>query len=165
MIGAFRTPVPPPPNPRAFSSPRQFQLSLPASSPGRSDGVRLWNLKSCFENVDGKCWLTKMTLVMTSLSLARVFQCLFLYDSSVYGEPQGSWGWNSNSRDVVESSPSISRPADREFQLIPLFLLLWKKKKTPHQDHDRVGPRCVRFFKKVTTESVSSLRRCFNESI
>ena len=50
-------------------------------------------------------------------------------------------------------------PADSTF---PTFV---KKKKTPHQDHDRVGPRCVRFFKKVTTESVSSVRRCFNESI
>ena len=32
-------------------------------------------------------------------------------DSSVDGEPQGNWRWNSNSRDVVASSPSFSRPA------------------------------------------------------
>ena len=34
-------------------------------------------------------------------------------DSSVDGEPQGNWRWNSNSRDVVASSPSFSRPAAR----------------------------------------------------
>ena len=33
------------------------------------------------------------------------------YDSSVDGEPQENWGWNSNSRDVVASSPSFSLPA------------------------------------------------------
>ena len=30
--------------------------------------------------------------------------------SSVDGEPQGNWRWNSDSRDVVASSPSFSRP-------------------------------------------------------
>ena len=34
-------------------------------------------------------------------------------DTSVDGEPQGNWRWNSNSRDVVASSPSFSRPALR----------------------------------------------------
>ena len=37
-------------------------------------------------------------------------------DSSVDGEPQGNWGGgggNLNSRDVVASSPSFSRPAAR----------------------------------------------------
>ena len=34
-------------------------------------------------------------------------------DSSVDGEPQGNWRRNSNSRDVVASSPSFSRPAAR----------------------------------------------------
>ena len=33
--------------------------------------------------------------------------------SPVDGEPQGSWWWNSNSRDVVASSPSFSHPATR----------------------------------------------------
>ena len=32
-------------------------------------------------------------------------------DSSVDGEPQRNWRWNLNSRDVVVSSPSFSRPA------------------------------------------------------
>ena len=63
--------------------------------------------------------------VTTSLPLACVFQCLFTLilhsfllrldwwkcDSSVDGEPQGNWRWNSNSRDVFASSPSFSRPA------------------------------------------------------
>ena len=34
-------------------------------------------------------------------------------DSSVDQEPKGKWRWNSNSRDVVASSPSFSRPAAR----------------------------------------------------
>ena len=34
-------------------------------------------------------------------------------DSSVYGEAQGNCKWNSNSRYIVASSPSFSRPAAR----------------------------------------------------
>ena len=34
-------------------------------------------------------------------------------DSSVDGEPQLNWRWNSNSGDVVASSPSFSHPAAR----------------------------------------------------
>ena len=34
-------------------------------------------------------------------------------DSSVDGEPQGSWRWKSNSRDVIVISPWFSRPAAR----------------------------------------------------
>ena len=33
--------------------------------------------------------------------------------STVDGEPQANWTWNSNSRDRVASSPSFSRPAAR----------------------------------------------------
>ena len=41
-------------------------------------------------------------------------------DSPVDGEPQGNWRWNSNSRDVVASSPSFSRPAaERPGELAP----------------------------------------------
>ena len=39
--------------------------------------THLWNLDVCIEKVDAKCWLAEMTLVMTSLPLARAFQCLF----------------------------------------------------------------------------------------
>ena len=66
-----------------------------------------------------------MTLVMMSLPLAHVFQCLLKFglvyllcadwwksDSSVNGEPQGNWRWNSSSEDVVASSPSSFHPAD-----------------------------------------------------
>ena len=35
------------------------------------------------------------------------------FDTSVYGEPRGNWRWNSNSRHVVASCPSFSRPAAR----------------------------------------------------
>ena len=34
-------------------------------------------------------------------------------ESTVDGEPQGNWRRNSNSRDVVASSPSFSGPAAR----------------------------------------------------
>ena len=34
-------------------------------------------------------------------------------DSSVDGDPQGSWRWNSNCRDVAASSLSFSRPTAR----------------------------------------------------
>ena len=62
-----------------------------------------------------------MTLLMTSLTFnvclhSRSF--LFGADgqksgSSVDGEPQGNWRWNSNSRDIVASNPFFSRPAVR----------------------------------------------------
>ena len=87
--------------------------------------LRLWNLNICIEKVDAECWLAEMTLVMTSLPWRVFFSvCLHLRsfplradwrksDSSVDGEPQENWRWNSNSRDVVASSPSFSRPAAR----------------------------------------------------
>ena len=37
----------------------------------------------------------------------------FCFALTVDGVPQGNWRWNSNSRDVVASSPSFSRPATR----------------------------------------------------
>ena len=52
--------------------------------------------------------------------LSDVSQFLFTFglvstwqrsNSSVNGEPQGNWRWNSNSRDIVASSPSFSHPA------------------------------------------------------
>ena len=39
----------------------------------------LWKLNICIAKVDAKSWLVKMTLVMTSLPLARVFQCLLSF--------------------------------------------------------------------------------------
>ena len=81
------------------------------------------DLNVCIEKVDAKCWLAEMTLEMMSLLLACVFQCLFtfvlistprwlaeIWQFSRW-EPQGNWMWNSNSRDVVASSPSFCRPA------------------------------------------------------
>ena len=53
-----------------------------------------------------------MTLIMTWLPLALFHVFLtFFFDSLVEGEPQGNWSWNSNSRDVVASSPWFFRPA------------------------------------------------------
>ena len=37
----------------------------------------LWNLNICIEKVNEKCWLVEVTLVMMSLPLVCVFQCLF----------------------------------------------------------------------------------------
>ena len=87
--------------------------------------LRLWNLNICIKKVNAKCWLAEMTLVMTSLPLAHVFQCFFtfmLVSTSCWlaeiwqlrrggatGELEVEW----NSRDVVVSSPSFSHPAAR----------------------------------------------------
>ena len=64
-------------------------ISLRASSPGRSRGgtgkrkeslqLRLWNLNMCIEKADAKGWLVEMTLIMTSLPLACIFQFLFTF--------------------------------------------------------------------------------------
>ena len=83
--------------------------SLRTSSPGRSV----------------KCWLVEMTLVMTSLPLARVFRSFPLRsdwrksDRSFGGEPQGNWGLNSHSRDVVASFPFFSRRQSVPERLLP----------------------------------------------
>ena len=39
----------------------------------------LWNLNICIKKLGAKCWLAEMTLVMTSVTFARVFQCLFTF--------------------------------------------------------------------------------------
>ena len=64
-------------------------ISLRASSPGRSRGgtgkrkeslqLRLWNLNMCIEKADAKGWLVEITLIMTSLPLACIFQFLFTF--------------------------------------------------------------------------------------
>ena len=41
--------------------------------------LRLWNLNICIEKGNAKCWLAVMTLVKTSLPLARLFQRLFTF--------------------------------------------------------------------------------------
>ena len=52
-------------------------------------------------------------------------------DSLVDGEPQANWRWNSNSSEVVASSPSFSRPAARAPQRACSQAILvrknWKK--------------------------------------
>ena len=81
--------------------------------------LRLWNLNICIEKSRCEMLMAEMTTVMTSLLLARVFNlCLHSRsfslcadwresDSSANGQP-GNWRRNSNSRDVVASSPSFS---------------------------------------------------------
>ena len=87
--------------------------------------LRVWNLNICIEKSRCEMLMAEMTTVMTSLLLARVFNhCLhsrsfsFCADwreseSSVTGQPQDNRRRNSNSRDVVASSPSFSQPAAR----------------------------------------------------
>ena len=48
--------------------------------------------------------------IMMSLTLAHDW---WKFDSSVNGQLQGNWRWNSNSSNIVASSPSFSRPAAR----------------------------------------------------
>ena len=86
--------------------------------------IRPWNLNICIEKVDAKCWLAEMAL-RTSLPLACVFQCLFTFAlvsaSSWLAETWQLSRWrargilevDSNSRDVVASSPIFSCPAAR----------------------------------------------------
>ena len=86
-------------------------VCLWASSAGRSGGGARKGSRVCncvcgiwiyaLNFFDAKCWLAEMTLVMTSLPLARVFQCLLhsssfplhadwrKSDSSVDRDPQG----------------------------------------------------------------------------
>ena len=128
---------------------------------GRKESLQLHlrNLNICIEKVNAKCWLAEMTLVMTSLLLAHVFQSLFTFElfhfvliggnltAESTGRHRGIGGRNSNSRDVVASSPSFSRPIARvaqracsqaiswqniplKFQLVPkniLFYAFWLK--------------------------------------
>ena len=74
-----------------------------------------------FEHLHRKSRCEMLIIVMTSLSLARVFLCLFtftLFSASRWlaeiwqlsrREPQGNWSWSSNCRDVVASS-WLSKP-------------------------------------------------------
>ena len=92
--------------------------------------LRLWNLNICIGKIEAKCWLAEMTIVVTSLPLACVFNvCLhsrsFPFhadwrksDSTVDEEPQGNWRWNWNSTDVVASSlPFPAPPPERPGEL------------------------------------------------
>jgi len=108
--------------------------------------LRLWNLNICIKKVDAKCGDYISNDV---ISLARVFQCLHSRsfplganwpksDSSVDGELRGNWRWSSNSRDVVASSPSYSRPAARAPQRACLQAK-WRVTMLRHGEEDAPG--------------------------
>jgi len=121
-------------------------VCLRGSSAGRSGGGARKGSRACncvcgiwiyaLKFFDAKCWFAEMTLLMTSLPLARVFRCLLhsrsfplradwrKSDSSVDRDPQGIWRWNSNSRDVFASSPSFCCPAARAPGLLAPRILL-----------------------------------------
>ena len=91
--------------------------------------THLWNLNICIKIVNAKCWLVKMTLVMTSLPfMAHVFKFLVkfvLVSASGWLSDiwQLSW-WGATvelevefkfqTHHIVLSSPSFSRPVARE---------------------------------------------------
>ena len=93
---------------------------------GRKERLQLclWNLNICVEKVSAKCWLVEMTLLMF-LPLARASTCfsMFVYirthfpfaviGGNLTAQSMEERRWNSNSRDVVASSPSFSRPTAR----------------------------------------------------
>ena len=111
------------------------------SPPGRSSGGLGKGGRACSyvsgiwlsasKKVDPKCWLTEMTLAMTSLPLAFGFVCfsMFVYIRARFRfaliggnltaqgreggrEPQANLRWNSNCRDV-DASSSFCRPTAR----------------------------------------------------
>ena len=63
------------------------------------------------------------------ITLGMCFQCLFTFvlisasrllaksDSSVDGEPQENWRWNSTYRDIVASSPSLQATIAMQLKL------------------------------------------------
>ena len=102
-----------------------LRVALAAGREKKGELARLWNLilhrKSRCEMLIGGDDISNDVI-----TLGTCFSMLVLHsrsfplradwrksDSSVDGEPQGNWRWNSNSRDVVASSPSFSRPAAR----------------------------------------------------
>ena len=109
-----------------------FCCRLWASSPGRSDGGTGKGRRTC--NCVSGIWISALKKSMRNAKVGGddisndvttlVFQCLFTFallplradwrkfDSSVDGA-KGNWRWNSNSRDLVASSPSFSCPAAR----------------------------------------------------
>ena len=93
--------------------------------------ITLWNLNIGIEKVDAKCWLAEMTLVMTSLPLARVAYIRVRFRFTLIGRNLtaqstgaiGNWRWNSKFRGVVEGSPTFSLPAARAPRELALRLL------------------------------------------
>ena len=110
------------------------ELGLRANSPGRSgggggkrkestsfSGIRISASKKSMRNADWRRWhklwrhfpwhvFFNACLHSRSFPLRADWR---KFDSSVNGEPQGNWRWNSNSRIVVARSPSFFRPAAR----------------------------------------------------
>ena len=83
----------------------------------------LWNLNICIEkfNVIGRddigsdviyLWLVFFNVCLHSRSFPLRADW-WKSDCSVDGEPQGNWRWNSNSRDVIASTPSLSHPTTK----------------------------------------------------
>ena len=90
------------------------------------------------KKVDADCLLAEMTLVMTSLLLARVFQCLFTFAliggnltaHAVNQEPKGKWRWNSNlrlSKDQVSDAFGVNSTKSRETAGVVVLVFFFPK--------------------------------------
>ena len=100
--------------------------------------LRLWNLNVCIEMLVGGDDISNGVITLRHVFFnvclhSRSFPLCAdwrKFDSSVDEEPQGNWRWNSNSRDVVSSSPSSSppsppeRPGELAHRLV--YILRWK---------------------------------------
>ena len=105
--------------------PVKRKTSLWTSSPGRSGGKAGKGRRAC--NYVSGIWISPSKKSMWNAGypchvLFKVFlhsRSILLHtdwrksDSSVDGEPQGNWRWNSHSRDIVASSRFFSRPTTR----------------------------------------------------
>ena len=78
--------------------------------------------------------------IIPLIGACRVIVCLHLHtfppradwrksEGTVDGEPQGNWRWNSNSLDVVASSPSFSCPPPERPGELSRRLILTNKQK------------------------------------
>ena len=77
--------------------------------------MRCWGaLKSRCEMLIGGDDISNDVITLSTCFLMFVYiGAGFRFALTVNGGPQGNWRWNSNSRDVVASSSSFSRPAAR----------------------------------------------------
>ena len=106
-------------------APRILGISLRASSPGRFGGGagkmegELATMSLEFEYLHRKSQCEMLIggddISNDVMTIGTCFLCLFTFAlvsfEPIGGEPQGKWRWNLNSRDVVASCPSFSRPA------------------------------------------------------
>ena len=116
-----------------FDSSRRLDFGLPKLASGQEEGGELATMSLEFENLHQKSQC-EMLIGGDDISndVITLGACLHVFfnvcfhspsfllcadcqksNSLVDREPQGNWRQNSNSRDIVASSPSFSHPATR----------------------------------------------------